>query len=185
MTIVYLIRHGHNDFVAEGKLAGRLDGVHLSEKGQGQAQTLVKRFARVKLSAVYASPLDRTMETALPLAHAQRREVIPHEGLLEIGYGSWQGRTLKSLRRRKLWPVIQSTPSLARFPEGESFPEAQARIVAELEYLRSRHPSPKARIACVFHSDPIKISPGTLCRDPARSLPTPRDRPRFREHAGA
>jgi probable phosphoglycerate mutase len=72
--------------------------------------------------------------------------------------GRWQGQSLKALRRRRLWPVIQHAPSLARFPDGESFPEAQARVVAELEALRGEHGRPKAAIACVSHSDVIKLA---------------------------
>ncbi len=158
MTVFYLIRHGHNEYVGKGKLAGRLKGIHLSQLGTSQAQALAQNLATVKFAAIYASPLDRTMETAKPIAESQGLEVIPREGLLEIGYGRWQGQSLKSLRRRKLWPIIQLAPSLARFPDGESFTQAQARIVAELEDLRSIHPSPKAKVACVFHSDPINVA---------------------------
>lgn len=158
MTVFYLIRHGHNEYVGKGKLAGRLKGIHLSQLGTSQAQALAQNLATVKFAAIYASPLDRTMETAKPIAESQGLAVIPREGLLEIGYGRWQGQSLKSLRRRKLWPIIQLAPSLARFPDGESFTQAQARIVAELEELRSIHPSPKAKVACVFHSDPIKVA---------------------------
>lgn len=158
MTVFYLIRHGHNEYVGKGKLAGRLKGIHLSQLGTSQAQALAQNLATVKFAAIYASPLDRTMETAKPIAESQGLAVIPREGLLEIGYGRWQGQSLKSLRRRKLWSIIQLAPSLARFPDGESFTQAQARIVAELEELRSIHPSPKAKVACVFHSDPIKVA---------------------------
>jgi probable phosphoglycerate mutase len=75
----------------------------------------------------------------------------------EIGYGRWEGRTLKALSKRKLWPVIQSTPSLARFPDGESFFEAQTRVVTEIESLRTIHKSPKASFLCVSHADVIKL----------------------------
>jgi len=158
MTILYLIRHGHNEYVEKGLLAGRMKGIHLSDMGRIQAKTLAEKLSKVKFTAVYASPLERTIETARPIAAAQGLKAIPRVGLVEVGYGSWQGQSLKSLRRRKLWPIIQSTPSLVRFPEGESFPEAQARIVAELEHLRQLHRSPKACIACVSHSDLIKIA---------------------------
>jgi probable phosphomutase (TIGR03848 family) len=158
MTLFYLIRHGQNEFVAKGKLAGRMPGVHLDPLGEQQAEALAAQLKPVRFQAVYASPLERTMETAAPLAALQGKEVQPLEGLLEVDYGSWQGASLKSLHRRKLWPVIQRQPSLARFPEGESFPEAQARIVAVLEMLRERHHSSKACVACVFHSDPIKLA---------------------------
>jgi len=158
MTTFYLIRHGHNDFLGKRKLAGRMPNVHLSSEGKRQAETLGRILSSVKFEAIYSSPLERAVETAEPLARDQGLEVLICDGLIEIGYGSWQGQSLNSLRRRKLWPIIQNTPSLARFPEGESFPEAQARVVAELEALRGLHRSKKASIACVFHSDPIKLA---------------------------
>jgi probable phosphoglycerate mutase len=158
MTTLYLIRHGHNDFLGKRKLAGRMPNVHLSSEGCRQTEALGRILSSVKFEAIYASPLERAVETAEPLARDQGLDILIREGLIEIGYGSWQGQSLKALRRRKLWPIIQSTPSLARFPEGESFPEAQARVVAELEALRGLHRSKRASIACVFHSDPIKLA---------------------------
>ena len=96
------------------------------------------------------------METAEPLARLKELEIVARPGLGEIRPGRWQGHSLKSLRRRKLWPVIQLTPSLARFPEGESFAEVQARVAAELDDLRRRHP--KESVACVSHADVIKLA---------------------------
>ncbi len=158
MTLIYLIRHGHNQYVEKGKLAGRTAGVHLSERGHAQAQKAAELLGAAKLKAVYASPLERTMETAEPIASAAGLQVIPEDDLLEMDYGTWQGKSLKALRRRKLWPTIQHTPSLARFPEGESFTEAQARIVGGLDRLQRKHHQKTAVIAFVFHSDPIKLA---------------------------
>jgi probable phosphomutase (TIGR03848 family) len=158
MTVLYLIRHAQNEYVAKGKLAGRLPQVHLDEHGRQQAESLAGLLNAVRFKAIYASPLERAMETAAPLASARGKEIHALDGLLEIDYGKWQGYSLKALHRRKLWSVIQHQPSLAHFPEGESFAEAQARIVATLESLRRRHRSKKACIACVFHSDPIKLA---------------------------
>lgn len=158
MTTILLIRHGHNDYVGEKKLAGWLPNVHLNEVGKAQAEAVAASLADTKLEAVYASPLDRTMETALPIAKAQGLEVETRAGLGEVRYGRWQGRTLKSLQELKYWSVIQHTPSLARFPEGESFAEAQARIVSELDALRSQHRGKKKAFACISHSDMIKLA---------------------------
>lgn len=158
MTLFYLIRHGHNEYVEKGKLAGRLPGVHLSEHGRAQAAKLAELLAEVKFQAVYSSPLERAMETAQPIAKAAGLEVMPNDGLMETDCGTWQGKSLKTLRRRKLWPTIQHFPSLARFPEGESFSEAQARIAAEIDRLQRKHKQKNATIACVFHSDPIKLA---------------------------
>jgi probable phosphoglycerate mutase len=46
---------------------------------------------------------------------------------------------------------------LARFPDGESFVEAQDRAVSEIEFLRSRHKGKKGSFACVSHADVIKL----------------------------
>ena len=158
MTLLYLIRHGHNDHLSQGKLAGRASGVHLSEEGIAQAQRLAETLKHVRLTAVYASPLERAKETAAPIAEAQKLAVKVHEGLNEIDYGSWQGKTLKALRRRKAWPVIQLRPGLARFPDGETFTEAQIRIVSALDDIRKAHPRKNNRVVCCFHSDPIKLA---------------------------
>lgn len=157
MTLIYLIRHGENEYVEKGKLAGWLPEIHLNDRGIVQAEALVKVFSNRKLNAIYSSPLERTLETAKPLAESMDLKVIKTERLGEIGYGRWQGQSLKALRRRKLWPIIQNTPSLARFPEGESFVEAQARVVSKIEDLRSKHKRKKSAIACVTHADVIKL----------------------------
>jgi probable phosphomutase (TIGR03848 family) len=158
MTTILLIRHGENDYVKTGKLAGRLPNVHLNARGKLQADALAEILKPVRLRVIVSSPLERAMETAAPLAASKKMEIIVRENLSEIKYGQWQGASLKRLQRRKLWRIIQTIPSLARFPQGESFPEAQARIVSELETLRAKHGTPKAAIACIFHSDPIKLA---------------------------
>jgi probable phosphomutase (TIGR03848 family) len=150
-----LIRHAVNDWVGE-KLAGWTPGVHLNDEGRAQAAALARRLAEVPLAAIYSSPLERTLETAEPLAQAHGLAVQAREGLGETQYGDWTGRTLKELRDEKLWPVVQVYPSGARFPAGESMREVQARIVAELDAIRDSHTG--QTVAVVSHSDPIKMA---------------------------
>jgi probable phosphoglycerate mutase len=158
MTLLYLIRHAENEQLKKGRLVGWKAGIHLNEKGRQQAHALGEILKETKFKAVYASPLERTMETANYIAQAQSLDVLPREGLGEIRFGTWQGHTFKTLRRRKLWSVVQQTPSLARFPQGESIAEAQARVVAELDGLRTKHKQRKAAFACVSHADIIKLA---------------------------
>ena len=157
MPTVLLIRHGENDFVKKGRLAGRKPGVHLNERGRTQAENLAKALAKTPIKAVYSSPLERTMETAEPIAKAHNLEVIKQAGLLEVDFGKWQDRTIKQLSRLKLWRIVQFSPSSARFPEGESFADAQYRIITEIEILCDEH-KPKDTIVCVSHSDMIKLA---------------------------
>ena len=158
MTTIYIIRHGENDFIGKThRLAGWLPGIHLNAHGRSQSKALSEILSSEKIDAIYASPLERTMETAEPLAKSKGLKLHKRKGLGEIGYGRWEGKSLKVLSKRKLWPVIQNTPSLARFPEGESFVEAQDRVVSEIEALRSIHHTSKAAFACVTHADVIKL----------------------------
>jgi len=157
MPTILLIRHGENEYVKTGRLAGRLPGVHLNETGRAQAEALGVAMAKLPLNAVYSSPLERTLETAAPIAAACKLKTIPRPGLLEVDFGTWQDRSFKQLRRRVLWKTVQGHPARMRFPEGESFAEAQARIVEELETLAAQH-KPKDVFACVGHSDMIKLA---------------------------
>lgn len=158
MSTILLIRHGQNEYVKTGRLAGRLPGVHLDEVGRKQAEVLAQILKPLKLQAIYSSPLDRTLETAKPIAEVKGMQVQLREGLAETLYGRWEGQRLKTLQKRKLWPLIQISPSLVRFPGGESFTESQARIVMELDHLREEHKSGNSVIACVSHADPIKLA---------------------------
>jgi probable phosphoglycerate mutase len=115
-TTVLLIRHGENEWSQSHKLAGRTAGVKLNEYGRRQAEALGQRLASTKLSAIYASPLERTMETAAAIAAHHPLEVEPRPGLLEVDYGKWTGQEIKKLTRKKLWPIIQIHPSCGTFP---------------------------------------------------------------------
>jgi len=70
MPTFLLIRHGENEYVAKGRLAGRLPGVHLNENGKKQAEAVAKAFKNAPIKAIYASPMERCMQTAEPLAAA-------------------------------------------------------------------------------------------------------------------
>lgn len=157
MTIMnlLLIRHALNDWVGE-RLAGWTPDVHLNDEGRAQATALAQSLAEVPLAAIYSSPLERTLETAQPLAEAHGLDVTVRPGLGETRYGDWTGRTLKELKEEDLWPVVQVYPSGVRFPGGESMPEVQARLVAELDSIRDAHEGQTA--AVVSHSDPIKLA---------------------------
>lgn len=151
-TIV-LVRHATT--AATGKrLGGWTPGVHLDEAGKAQAEATAERLAGARIAAVYSSPLERTQDTARIVARPHGLKVRTRRGLGEVDYGEWTDRPLGQLRRRKLWPVIQATPSRVTFPGGESIRGAQARAVDATESLAAEHPGEV--IVCVSHADVIK-----------------------------
>jgi len=156
---VVLVRHGTT--ATTGKvLPGRAPGLHLSARGTEQAAAVAARIAAVPTApaAVYASPLERAMETAAPIARALRLRVRTAPGLLECDFGDWTGARLSALRRRREWRAVQTTPSTFRFPRGESFSEMQSRCWEAVLELAARHRG--EAIVAVSHADPIKAIVG-------------------------
>jgi probable phosphoglycerate mutase len=129
--------------------------VHLSEDGRTQAEAVADRLAKAPIKAIYSSPIDRTLETAQAVAAKHGLDVQLLDDIGEVQYGSWTNRSLKSLARTKLWIKLQRFPSAARFPQGETLFEVQARAVAELERIQARHP--KQTVCVVSHADVIKL----------------------------
>jgi len=158
MPLLLLIRHGENEYVKTGKMAGRLPGVHLNERGQKQAQALGDALKDVPIKAIYSSPLERAMETAAPIASARNLKIIQEPDLMDTDIGKWQGKSWRVLGLTKAWKIVQNAPSRFRFPEGESFPEAQLRIANVLERVVQIHKKPQDIVAVVFHADPIKLA---------------------------
>ncbi len=153
-TTVLFIRHGENEWTKSHKLAGRTPDVHLNKQGQKQAKALGKRLAGVKLDAIYASPLERTMETATAIAKHHNLEIKNRPGLLEVDYGNWTGKAIAKLAKEKSWHTIQFYPSGAGFPGGETMYQMQTRFVQEVNALAAAHPG--QTIAIVGHADLIK-----------------------------
>ena len=157
MPLILLIRHGENNHMKKGRLAGRLPGVHLNEEGRTHAQATAEKLKEAPLQAVYSSPLERAFETAEIIAQPHNLPVTLRPGLMETNCGEWQDKTVKSLSRLKAWRIVQSAPSRFRFPGGETFTETQFRICQEIEALCAQH-DPKDVIACVSHADPIRLA---------------------------
>ncbi|HJW61902.1 MAG TPA: histidine phosphatase family protein, partial [Actinomycetes bacterium] len=157
------------------ELPGRAPGLHLSDAGRRQAEAAAARVvgltargngssngaspksdgkAKAPAAAVYSSPLERTQETAAPIAAALGVEVALDDGLLELDMGEWTGLPLATARKRKEWATIQRYPSSFRFPGGESFLDMQTRMVGTIERLRAAHPG--GVVVVVSHADPIR-----------------------------
>jgi len=153
-TAVLLVRHGTTPTTGM-KLPGRAPGLHLSDEGRRQADGAAQRIGALRrVAAVYASPIDRARETALPIARTRRLALRIERDLAEIDVGEWTGISLARARRRPEWEIVQRHPSGFRFPGGESFVEVQARMTAAVMRLVERHPG--GTIVVVSHADPIK-----------------------------
>lgn len=158
MVTFFLIRHATNEWVQTGRLAGWTPNVHLNDYGKQQAAALAERLAKVTLTAIYSSPLERTMETANAIAAHHNLEIQTEIGIGEVQYGKWQGKKLKKLMKKKRWEIVQNVPSRMQFPEGETMRGAQMRAVDAIERLYAQYADQKdVTLALVSHSDIIKM----------------------------
>jgi probable phosphomutase (TIGR03848 family) len=161
MATVILVRHGRTTANVSGVLAGRAPGVSLDDLGRTQASAAGERLAAVPLVAVVSSPLDRCRQTAAAIAGAQQAKParLTDKGLTECDYGEWQGRALKTLAKEALWKTVQTQPSAAVFPGGESMTAMQARAVTAVRRrdagFEQEH-GPGAVWVAVSHGDVIK-----------------------------
>lgn len=157
-TLVFLVRHGRTP--TTGKvLPGRAKGLHLAPEGVRQATEAGARLAGLgkgRVTAVYASPMERTRETAGPIAKALGLRTRTHKGLIEADFGDWTGKRLSVLSKKPEWKTVQRYPSGFRFPKGESFTEMQSRMTGAIAELVAEHPG--EAIVAVSHADTIKAA---------------------------
>ena len=153
MTELLLIRHGLCDAIGR-TIVGRSAGVSLNAVGVRQAEDLADRLKLLPIAAVYSSPMERTWETAAPLAGRLNLPVRLAAGLNELDFGAWTGRTLDSLKGEPDWTRFNTQRGSTRIPGGETMDEVVARSGAELARIAAEHPV--GLVAAVSHGDVIR-----------------------------
>src|SRR6204780_3063417 len=125
-TTVLLVRHGVTATTGI-ILPGRAPGLHLSGRGVDQAEHVPQRLGELprKPVALYVSPLERTRETAAPIARELRLRPKFERGLLECDFGLWTGKKLNLLAKKPEWRGGQDPPGHVCFPPGGGFPAGE------------------------------------------------------------
>jgi broad specificity phosphatase PhoE len=167
-TRVFLVRHGATTLSAEDRFAGETD-VPLSDAGREQARRLAERLRAEKISAVYSSPLGRTMETAQIIAEPHKLNVQSLDGLREISHGHWEKMTRREVEEKfanecEQW---EKDPYTFAPPGGESGLAVTARALPVLIDLVRRHPD--SCVVVVSHKATIRLLLSSLLGfDPRR-----------------
>lgn len=131
-------------------------GVHLNEEGRQQATALSKRLKDLPISAIYASLLERAIETATPLAEAAGLQVNTSPHFNELDFGEWTNKRLEDLVNEEAFKLFNLFRSNTRIPGGETMMEAQLRIVGGIQQLTKTYTNDT--VVIVSHGDIIKAA---------------------------
>jgi len=154
VTVFHLLRHGEPTVF--GRINGRLPGVGLSARGRAEIAAVAARLAEEKIEALYASPLQRTQETAAILSELLGLPVGCRDDVIELDFGEWTGLTADEIRKDPRWQVWSNCRSIAVIPGGESWRQVQDRVVGALFDLRQVHPD--GSVVIVSHGDVIRAA---------------------------
>jgi probable phosphoglycerate mutase len=167
-TRVFLIRHGATILSVEDRFAGATE-VPLSDEGRRQVSRLAARLRGEPISAVYASPMGRTLETARILAEPHGLEIQPRDGLREISHGRWEQMTRHEVEEKFPEEALEWEKDPYTFaPEGgESGLAVTARALpALIDLVRA---NPGKTVLVVSHKATIRLLLSSLLGfDPRR-----------------
>jgi len=161
---ILLVRHGEaqnnaDKVVASGSYASN---IHLTEAGEEAVKATAKKLGRERVTAIYASPLTRTSETAGIIGRALELEVTTDERLCEINFGAMNGKTEDEFNAMFSFAVNRWTKGPDK---GETFSDVRSRMVSFLREIDKKHAG--ETVVIVSHGDPIFATDCFVNRVPA------------------
>ncbi len=155
-TRIYLIRHGATILSAEDRFAGATD-VDLSDEGRHQAEALAVRLSDDRITAVYCSPMRRTIETATIVARPQGLTPTPRDGLREINHGRWESMTRSEVEAQfaQEYAAWEEDPFIYAPQDGESGLSVMARAMPVIREVVLNHVG--ENVAVVSHKATIRL----------------------------
>jgi len=147
---LFLVRHGETAWNKDEVFRGQFD-VELNEHGLEQARLTADALSRLDISAVYSSPLSRAYDTARQIAELHRLPVIHEPALIDINYGSWQGKSHDQVREQypEVYRLWGTAPHKVCFEGGESLDDVRARALEAFYRIARRHQG--QNVAAVSH----------------------------------
>jgi broad specificity phosphatase PhoE len=160
MTLrLFLLRHGQTALSRANMFCGgRLDPP-LTDDGARMATAFAECYARTPWAAIYASPLQRALDTAAPLARVTGLDVMARDGLAEIDYGKWDGRTADDVDAEYHDEYERWTADPAWNPPtgGETAVALAQRVTHVFEEIRAAHHD-DGNVLVVSHKATIRVA---------------------------
>lgn len=153
---LYFLRHGETTASRKGGYCGTLD-VELTPEGKQMAADFATAYKSLPWTAVFVSPMGRTQATAKPLCEAVGIEMQLRDGLKEIAYGKWEGKSPEEVDRDFHDEYIRwlNDPGWNSPTGGEKGVDIARRSFSVIEEIEKNHPT--GNVLVVSHKATIRI----------------------------
>ncbi|MGK7945244.1 MAG: histidine phosphatase family protein [Microcystaceae cyanobacterium] len=153
---IYFLRHGETIYSREGGYCGILDP-DLTPEGHKMAEAFAKAYQSIPWSAIYVSPMKRTIATAKPLCDAVGVEMQLREGLKEMNFGVWEDNSHEWVKEHHLEDYINWMTEPAWNPPtgGETAVEVASRSMLVISEIEGKHLA--GNVLVVSHKTTIRV----------------------------
>jgi len=157
MLTLYLLRHGQTSFSRANAFCGAALNPDLTEDGHIMAECFAKAYAATPWQAIFTSPLKRTLETAHPLCNLTGQSPQVRDGLKEIGYGKWEGKTVEEVSQEYHDDYLAWTADPAWYPptDGEAAVSIAHRSLQVVEEIQKVYE--EGNVLIISHKATIRI----------------------------
>ena len=149
-----LIRHGETQAAIRGESFPMIDGQGdpaLRPEGEAQAEAIAQRLSGEAIAAIYVTTMQRTHQTARPLAETLGLAPKVEADLREVSLGDWDGGEYR-FRVNENDPIIQrmrETQDWGEIPGAETRAAFFERVERGLKRIAAAHPD--QLVAVVVH----------------------------------
>lgn len=162
MAQIIFLRHGQAKNNTERILAGRTEGVPLTETGIKQAQHTAELLEHMNVSAIYSSPIQRAKHTAEIVGQHNSIDVTIDDRLIELDMGKFTGMSYDEIftSHGNVFMKFYNGELEIAHNGVETFDQVKKRVLGIVEHVTEKHPD--ENVVLVTHMDPIKAMLSTI-----------------------
>ena len=162
MGQIIFLRHGQAKNNVDKILAGRTEGVPLTETGISQAQHAAELLTHMKIGAIYSSPIQRAKHTAEIVGEKNSIDVTIDDRLIELDMGKFTGKSYSEIisERGNVFEKFYNGDLEIAHNGVETFDQVKKRVKSIVDHVIEKHED--QNVVLVTHMDPIKAMISTV-----------------------
>ncbi|MCE2614699.1 MAG: histidine phosphatase family protein [Nitrosopumilus sp. (ex Thoosa mismalolli)] len=162
MGQIIFLRHGQAKNNTERILAGRTEGVPLTDTGVKQAEYTAELLQQMNISAIYSSPIQRAKHTAEIVGKHNSIDVAIDDRLIELDMGKFTGMAYDEIfnSHGNVFMKFYNGELEIAHNGVETFSQVKSRVLGIVDHVLEKHPD--ENVVLVTHMDPIKAMLSTI-----------------------